>query len=143
MTMPGQICGTPLYWPREQITHYKYLYPATDVFSMAATFYRVLTAEYIREGFREMLAECEDSRRQPGLADYLTAIAANRVVPIRQRDPRLPPPIAQVLDRALAEPEVPGDENRMRAVLAETRFADATAFRGALMTAAAQAGLAT
>src|SRR5262249_28193617 len=26
MTMDG-VCGTPIYWPREQITHYRYLHP--------------------------------------------------------------------------------------------------------------------
>jgi len=43
ITASGDVFGTPVYWPREQITHYKYLSPATDVFSIAAVFYEMLT----------------------------------------------------------------------------------------------------
>jgi serine/threonine protein kinase len=60
MTNAGDICGTPIYWPREQITHYKYLAPPTDVFSIAAVFYEMLVGDWMRPGLREMFARCAD-----------------------------------------------------------------------------------
>jgi hypothetical protein len=39
----------------EQITHYRYLKPATDVFSVAAVFYELLTGKWVRGGLRPYL----------------------------------------------------------------------------------------
>jgi hypothetical protein len=132
ITVPGFIAGTPIYWPREQITHYKYLCPATDVFSVAAVFYEALTGKYVREGFLQMQAQCQKRKRRPGIPDFMRVIAGNATVPLRQRDPRIPPPVAEVFDRALKEAEVPADEARMRLALAKLRYRDAGAFLDAL-----------
>jgi serine/threonine-protein kinase len=132
ITVPGFIAGTPIYWPREQITHYKYLCPATDVFSTAAVFYETLTAKYVREGFLQMQAQCQRRKRRPGIPDFMRVIGSNPVVPLRRRDPNIPAPIADVFDRALKEGEVPSDEARMRLALSKLRFRDAGAFLQAL-----------
>ncbi|MCY3021023.1 MAG: serine/threonine-protein kinase, partial [Planctomycetota bacterium] len=141
MTMPGQLAGTPTYWPREQITHYKYLYPATDVFSIAAVFYRALTGAWVRDGFDELFKECERRGRPAGISDFLRVISSHAARPIRDRNPDVPPPVAAVIDRALREAEVAVDESQMRAKLAELRYADAGAFRVALIAALKEAGI--
>ena len=107
MTVPGDVLGTPMYWPREQVTHYKFLNPATDVFSIAAVFYEMLTGVWMREGFQEMFERCKQQKRPPSISDYMKIIAGNRTVPIRKRTPDIPEPVATVLDRALQEAEVP------------------------------------
>jgi serine/threonine protein kinase len=135
MTMPGQLAGTPVYWPREQITHYKYLYPATDVFSMAAVFYEMLTGAHVRDGFGEMFTAARDKGRLPGISDYLYVISNHPVRPIRERNPAVPEPVAAVLDRALREEEIPVGEDTMHARLATLRYPDAGAFRDALAAA--------
>ncbi len=132
ITIPGFIAGTPIYWPREQITHYKYLCPATDVFSTAAVFYEALTGKYVREGFLQMQSQCQRRKRRPGIPDFMRVIGNNPTVPLRQRDPSIPAPIAEVFDRALKEGEVPSDEVRMRLALSRLRFRDAGAFLEAL-----------
>jgi len=132
ITIPGFIAGTPIYWPREQITHYKYLCPATDVFSAAAVFYETLTGRYVREGFLQMQAQCQKRKRRPGIPDFMRVIGSNPTIPIRQRDPKIPVPIAEVFDRALKEAEVPTDEARMRLSLSKLRYRDAGAFLEAL-----------
>jgi serine/threonine protein kinase len=128
MTDPGQLCGTPVYWPREQITHYKYLAPPTDVFSIAAVFYEMLTGGYMREGFPEMLAQCAKRGQHPGIADYMRVIVSNPIVGLRTRNPRIPAAVADVIDRATHEAEVPADEQKMRATLANLRYPDAGVF---------------
>ncbi len=140
MTSPGEVLGTPMYWPREQITHYRYLHPATDVFSIAAVFYEMLTRDWVRNGFTELFTECQERKRYPGIADYMTVISGNHTIPIRERNPAIPKPVALVLDRALQEMEVPRDKKKMRRMIAELRYPDAGAFRDALEYALQETG---
>lgn len=135
MTIAGQVAGTPIYWPREQITHYKYLNPATDVFSIAAVFYEMLTGAYVREGFREMFAQCRNQNRFPGIADFMRIISENPPVPLRERRKDIPKSVAAVIDRALKEAEVPPDEAEMRSALVRLRYPDAGVFRDELAKA--------
>lgn len=141
MTVPGQAAGTPIYWPREQITHYRYLNPATDVFSIAAVFYEALTGSWVRDGFQEMLALCRRRQRRPGIPDFMRVIASNPPVPIRKRNPSVPAPLADVFDRALQEREVPADEEKMRTILSKLRYPDAGAFRDAVLKALKEVGV--
>jgi serine/threonine protein kinase len=135
ITTQGDVFGTPVYWPREQITHYKYLCPATDVFSIAAVFYEMLTGAWVREGFRDLAARCKQLGRPPTISDYMNVITANPLIPIRQRNPNIPEPLAQVLDRALREEDVPSDPTKMQEVLKKLRYADAGVFRDTLRNA--------
>jgi len=87
MTATGAVAGTFQFMPREQLTSYRQARPTTDVWSMAATIYYLLTGQYARE-FAEG-------------ADPLAVILRGGVVPLRQRDPTVPPDLAAILDRAL------------------------------------------
>ncbi len=142
MTSPGEVLGTPMYWPREQITHYKYLHPATDVFSVAAVFYEMLTRAWVREGFTTLFEQCRERKRYPGIADYMTVISGNPTIPICEQNPGIPEPVARVLDHALQEAEVPHDANKMRDMLAKLRYPDAGVFLEALVNAFRDCGLA-
>ncbi len=134
-TSEGQVAGTPLYWPREQITQYRYLHPATDVFSIAAVFYEALTGSPIRDSFAEMTRRCEQRGTPPNLGDFAIAILDGPIVPIQRRHASIPPAVAAVLDRALAEAEVPRDPAQMRDMLSRLRYPDALSFRRALAAA--------
>jgi len=140
ITVPGDVLGTPMYWPREQITHYKYLNPATDIFSVAAVFYEALTGAWVREGFEALLDECKRLKCFPTIPDYMNVIVGNPVIPIRKRNPAIPEPVARVIDRALREAEVPHDEIKMRTTLTELRYPDAGVFREALIKALDEIG---
>jgi serine/threonine protein kinase len=87
MTATGTAAGTLSFMPREQLTSYRHVRPASDVWSMAATLYFMLTRQLARD-FR------------PGV-DPLQVILKGGTVPLRARDPRLPAPLAAVIDRAL------------------------------------------
>lgn len=142
ITVPGDVLGTPIYWPREQITHYRHLNPATDVFSIAAVFYEMLTGSWVRHGFKELFRKCKQQKRMPSLSDYMTLIAASPAIPLQQRKPDCPEPIARVIDRALQEAEIPHDIQQMHAILERLRYPDAGAFQEALRKACEEAGLA-
>jgi serine/threonine protein kinase len=89
MSMTGGFAGTPYFMPREQITNFKYVKPVTDVWSMAATFYNMLTGAFPYDF--------------PAGRDPIDVILNDAVVSLRKRDKTLPPMIATVLDRALAK----------------------------------------
>jgi serine/threonine protein kinase len=105
MTATGAVAGTFFFMPREQLTNFREVRPVSDVWSMAATLYFLLTAEYAR-----------DFRSKP---DPLAVILRGGVVPIRDRDPFVPDDLGEVLDRALMDDP-------------ESRFPHAGAFLAAL-----------
>ena len=88
MTLTGATGGTYDYMPREQLTDFKKILPVSDVWSMAATFYRALTGTSPRP--------CLGSR------DPMEVVLRDKHLPVRQRDPSLSPPLAQVIDKSLA-----------------------------------------
>lgn len=88
MTATGGFGGTRPFMPREQITQFKYCLPVSDVWSMAATFYNVLTGQFPLDF--------------PPHRDPLEVLLGDDPVPIGRRLPDIPPPLAAVLDRALA-----------------------------------------
>ena len=45
VTATGAIGGTPMFMPREQLTHFKYFQPVSDIWSLAATGYYLLTGK--------------------------------------------------------------------------------------------------
>lgn len=87
MSMTGVFAGTPYFMPREQITNFKYVKPVTDVWSIAATFYNMLTGKFPYEF-------------SPG-RDPIDVILNEAVIPVRNRDKAVPGKLAAVLDKAL------------------------------------------
>ncbi len=89
LTATGAVAGTLSFMPREQITAFRQLRPASDVWSMGATLYYMLTKEYTRD-FR-------------GRKDPIAVILNGSIVPLRERAPHLPPAVSAVIDRAIAD----------------------------------------
>jgi len=87
MTLTGAYAGTPVFMPSEQLTNFKYVKPSTDVWSLGATFYNILTGQLPRDF--------------PKGENPLDIILKNEVIPLSQRDPELYPFIAAVIDKAL------------------------------------------
>ncbi len=87
MTATGGVAGTFRFMPREQLTHFKYFRPVSDVWSIAATFYAVLTRHSPREF--------------PEDRDPLDVILNSHAKPIQQHRPDIPQAVAEIFDRAL------------------------------------------
>lgn len=86
-TMTGAYAGTPIYMPKEQLTGYKYVKPVSDMWSLGATFYNMLTGATPRDF--------------PQGCDPLDVILKGEIIPIRRRDPSIPSGLAEVLDRSI------------------------------------------
>ncbi|MCP4400088.1 MAG: protein kinase [bacterium] len=135
---PEDLLAAPMYWPREHLTHYKHISPATDVFSLAAIFYEMITGHWVRDGFQALFDRCKQSGCLPSISDYLHVIVTHPPVPIRKRNPNIPEALAKVIDRALKEQELPHGEKEVTTLLRQLRYPDAAAFRDALLQALEQ-----
>jgi len=89
MTLAGQFAGTWQFMPREQLTRFRYVTPPSDVWSLAATFYHLLTGQFPRDF-------------PPG-CHPIEVVLRGAVVPVRQREPAIPPRVAEIIDRALSD----------------------------------------
>jgi serine/threonine protein kinase len=88
MTVTGSIAGTPMFMPREQLINFKYTKPVSDVWSLGATFYNMLTGQLTRDFKKGQ--------------DPMEVVLQGRIVPIRERDASIPKKLAEVIDRALS-----------------------------------------
>ena len=89
MTATGQVGGTPAFMPREQVVMFRDVRPVTDVWSLGATFYNMLTG-------------CMAKEFAPG-QEPMRVILQDKVVPITQRDPSLPRGVVEAIHCALEE----------------------------------------
>ena len=87
LTLTGNYAGTPYFIPREQITNFKYVKPVSDVWSMGATIYNMLTGTFPYPFSKGR--------------DPIDVILNEDVVPIRQWDRSLSKSLAHVIDRAI------------------------------------------
>ena len=87
MSMTGGYAGTPVFMPREQITNFKYVKPVSDVWSMGATIYNMLTGAFPYPFTKER--------------DPIDVILNDDIVPTGQRDKAIPKNLCAVLDKAL------------------------------------------
>lgn len=92
-TMSGsEVAGTLPFMPRQQLIDFKYAKPEVDVWATAATLYTMLTGECPRDFSGK---------------DPLVAVLQTSAVPIRQRNPSIPKPLAELIDLALVDnPEI-------------------------------------
>jgi hypothetical protein len=89
LTRTGATAGKPWYLPRRQVIDFKNVTPAVDVWALAACLYHVLTGAYPRDF--------------PRGKDPWQVILQVAPVPIRRREPGIPPALAEVIDEALRE----------------------------------------
>jgi serine/threonine-protein kinase len=93
LTIMNEMAGTPAFMAPEQITDFREARPATDLYSVGATLYNLLTDRYLFD-FPNRL----DQR--------LLMILQSDPVPIRARRPEIPLGLATAIHRSLAkEPE--------------------------------------
>lgn len=76
------------FMPREMLASPEFAGPTSDVWSMAAIFYNLLTGSYPRD--------------EPQEKDPLATVLDPGIVPISERDPTILPGLAQWIDQALS-----------------------------------------
>ena len=87
LTRTDAFAGTFYFIPPEQVLDFKYVRPASDIWSTGATLYHMVTGLYPK-----------DFQRGP---DPFTVILSGSVIPVEERNPDVPGPIREVLARSL------------------------------------------
>jgi hypothetical protein len=87
MSATGAGASASLFTPREQLTQFRSSSPVSDVWSLAASFYYLLTGQ--------------TPRVFPQAKDPIEVILRGGFVPIRECFPSIPRKVAKVIDRAL------------------------------------------
>lgn len=88
MTITGTYSGSYPFMPLEQVTNFKYVKPFSDIWSIAATFYYVLTGELPRD-----LKNGQDP---------LEVILSGKIIPIRSRKKDISWKFAEIIERSLS-----------------------------------------
>jgi pSer/pThr/pTyr-binding forkhead associated (FHA) protein len=87
LSITGNYAGTPLFMPREQLINFKHLKPVSDVWSIAATFYFMLTGAFPYPFTKDR--------------DPIDVILNDQVVPIERRDKSIPRQLVSSLNASL------------------------------------------
>jgi eukaryotic-like serine/threonine-protein kinase len=106
LTVTGITVGSPPLIPREQLLNFKYVRPVSDIWSIGAVLYHMLTGKIPYEA---------KEGQSP-----IDVVFEGRIIPIRNRYVKLPRKLCRVVDKALA-------------VKPEERFETAREFRDALL----------
>jgi serine/threonine protein kinase len=106
LTFSGEMRGTVPFMPPEQMLDFKTVTPLADLYATAATLYYLLTCKYIYD-------------EPAGGGDLIRMLLEEKPVPIRDRRPDVPAPLAAVIEKCLARDP-------------KERFTDATLMRKAL-----------
>lgn len=112
LTLDGEVGGSLPFMAPEQLTHFRHVDPRSDLFSVGATLYNLVTGTYAYDF-------------PPRVADRFTLVLQNKLVPLDRRRPDLPPEFVALIARATASDPA-------------HRFASAAEFRQALLPFAAE-----
>jgi eukaryotic-like serine/threonine-protein kinase len=88
MTITGSHGGTYAFMPREQIINYKYVTPASDIWSIGATFFWMLTGKPPR------IVKDEDNP--------IESIFDEESLPVREFSPPISKRVGEILEKALS-----------------------------------------
>lgn len=105
MTLRGEFAGSPPFTAPEQIVNFRFVKPVSDVFSIGATLYHMLSGQFVY-----------DIRRPK---KWYLDILEGKPVPVRKRDETIDKDLAAVVDRAVSKEYEDRfqDAGQMRAVL--------------------------
>lgn len=92
VTMVGDVAGTIAYMPPEQVRDFKEVKPPSDIYAVGMTAYSLLTG-----------AHALDISPKAGISETVKAIFEKPIVPISQRIPDIPLPIASVIETSMAK----------------------------------------
>ena len=97
LTLAGEVGGTPAFLPPEQILNFREAEPAADQYAVGATLYTLLTDRYAYD-------------MAGPAATVLARILDEDPIPLLDRRPDLPRPLARIVHRAMAH--APADRFR-------------------------------
>lgn len=92
VTVAGEMAGTLSYMPPEQLKNFRDVKPQSDIYALGMTAYSLLTGQVAL-----------NIGRKTSMAETIKAIFEQPTIPLSQRDPKLPPLLCEIIDRALVK----------------------------------------
>src|SRR6185295_611080 len=92
VTMAGEMAGTLAYMPPEQLRNFRDVRPQSDIYAVGMTAYSLLTG-----------CLALDLRGKTSVSDTIKAIFDQPAIPLKQKASNIPPPVCEIIDRALAK----------------------------------------
>ncbi len=92
VTMIGDVAGTIIYMPPEQIRNFKEVRPPSDIYAAGMTAYVLLTGTHAL-----------DIEPSAGMAETVKAISDKPIVPVSINNKNVPAAIADVVEKALSK----------------------------------------
>jgi serine/threonine-protein kinase len=92
VTMVGDVAGTVIYMPPEQIRDFKDVKPPSDIYAVGMTLYVLITGNHAL-----------DVGSSAGISEIVKAIFDKPIVPVNVRDRSVPISVATVIEKALAK----------------------------------------
>ena len=102
ITGPHDVGGTLMFMAPEQITDYRFVKPPADVYSMGVCLYYFITGKFPYHFPSELELLCKAVVFKEVKNPYSIIIEENPI-PILQRKPDLPKPLAKLIDRCLVK----------------------------------------
>jgi serine/threonine-protein kinase len=101
-TGTGQIGGSAVFMPPEQITNYKFVKPPSDVYAAGVSLYYLLSGKYTNDfaSASEAVKLAEQGKR---FRHELEIVLEDPPVPLIKRNPRIPIKLAMVVDKAVTK----------------------------------------
>jgi len=93
LTLEGDVGASLRFMPREQILNFTSVRPTTDVYSLGAVLYLILTGQPVRKGLEGTIS----------VGQGIQAILTEPYVPLRERNDALPEALAEVVDKSLSD----------------------------------------
>jgi serine/threonine-protein kinase len=95
VTMAGDVAGTFAYMPPEQIRDFRNVRPTSDIYAMGMTAYSLVTGNVAL-----------DISPRSNVAETVKAIFEKPIIPVRERNPNVPPALALAIERAITKEPV-------------------------------------
>jgi len=92
ISMAGDVAGTIVYMPPEQLRNFRDVRPSCDIYAMGMTAYSLISGQLAL-----------DIGPRADVTETIKAIFDKPIIPLRHRSPDVPPRIAEVVERALAK----------------------------------------
>ena len=92
VTMAGEMAGTLVYMPPEQLRNFRDVKPQSDIYALGMTAYSLLTGQVAL-----------NIGRKASMAETIKAIFEQPTIPLAQRNAGLPAQLCEIIDRALVK----------------------------------------
>ena len=101
ITVPGEVGGTMIYMAPEQILDFRFVKPPADVYSTGVCLYYFITGKFPHDFPSELDLLLKRVGLDRDVRPPFSIVLEDEPIPVMERNPEIPKPLADVVDRCL------------------------------------------